>query len=129
METVLSVKNLSYSYNEDKKALKGISLDIHRGERLAVIGSNGAGKSTLFNVISGTYYVDFGRILLDGRDVTYLPEYKRSAFIGHLFQDPLKGTAPHMTIEENLAVAYLHSSGKNRIFGRIKKADREFFRE
>ena len=113
----------------ERKALCGVDFTLKDGDFVTIVGSNGAGKSTLFNVISGTYYVDFGRILLDGRDVTYLPEYKRSAFIGHLFQDPLKGTAPHMTIEENLAVAYLNSSGKNRIFGRIKKADREFFRE
>ncbi len=130
---MLVTTDLNKTFNagtvNERKALCSVDFTLNDGDFVTIVGSNGAGKSTLFNVISGRYYVDSGRILLDGRDVTYLPEYKRSAYIGHLFQDPLKGTAPHMTIEENLAVAYLQSSGKNRIFGRIKKSDREFFVE
>src|SRR5699024_7707353 len=91
--------------------------------------SNGAGKSTLFNAIAGTFYVDQGSITLGGRNITYLPEHKRSRTIGRLFQDPLKGTAPHMTIEENLALAYLRSSRGNAPFSRISKKDRAMFRE
>ena len=75
------------------------------------------------------FYVDAGTITLDGRDITFLPSYKRSRRIGHLFQDPLKGTAPHMTIEENLAVAYLRSSDRHVLFGRVSRRDRDFFRD
>ena len=73
------------------------------------MGSNGAGKSTLFNAITGGFIADEGSILLGGQDITFAPEYQRSKVIGHLFQDPLKGTAPNMTIEENLALAYLRA--------------------
>ena len=95
---------------------------------MTVIGSNGAGKSTLFNTISGFFFVDSGEILLDGEDITYQKEYRRARKIGRLFQDPLKGTAPSMTIEENLALAYLRGAGKNPVFG-LDKQSRELFRE
>ena len=94
------------------------------------MGSNGAGKSTLFNAVAGDFYVDEGSVTLDGRDITYLPAYRRSRQIGRLFQDPMRGTAPHMTIEENLALAYLRTAKHQRaFFSRVSRADKEFFRE
>ncbi len=112
----------------EKKALRNISLTVNDGDFITLLGSNGAGKSTLLNAISGNYLIDQGKIELDGENLTYVPEYKRSKYIGRLFQDPLKGTAPSMTIEENLALAYLRA-GNNRPFSRISKKDREFFQD
>ena len=94
----------------EKVALSGLSLTLEDGDFATIVGSNGAGKSTLFNAIAGSFYVDEGFIELDGKDITYEKEHRRSQYIGRLFQDPLMGTAPHMTIEENLAIAYLRAS-------------------
>ena len=110
------------------KALDQLSLTLEPGDFVTVIGSNGAGKSTLFNVISGMFLPDEGRIRLDGRDITFEKEHKRAAVIGRIFQDTTKGTAPGMTIEENLALAYLRSTGKRSLMG-ITAADRKLFRE
>ena len=100
------------------------------GDFATIIGSNGAGKSTLFNAITGAFFIDRGLIVLDGEDITYQKEHVRSKVIGHLFQDPLKGTAPHMTIEENMALAYLRAkTSKNAYFSRINAADKAKFRE
>ena len=99
------------------------------GDFVTIIGSNGAGKSTLFNAVAGSFYVDAGTITLDGRDITYLPEHKRAKIIGRMFQDPLKGTAPNMTIEENLALAYVRSGEKSSLFSTLKKKDKDIFRE
>ena len=130
---MLKITNISKTFNpgtvNEKKALSGLSLHLDEGEFATIVGSNVAGKSTLFNAIAGTFFVDSGLITLDGVDLTFLPNHKRSSRIGHLFQDPLKGTAPHMTIEENLAVAYLRTSHKHTLFGRVNRKDREFFRE
>ena len=94
------------------------------------MGSNGAGKSTLFNAIAGAFYVDEGAIRLAGEDITFKPEYKRSREIGRLFQDPMRGTAPHLTIEENLALAYLRTAkNQNAFFSRTSKAEKQFFRD
>ena len=90
-------------------ALDGVSLHLAPGEFATVIGSNGAGKSTLFNAICGSFLCDRGRIRLGGQDITFLPEHKRALQIGRVFQDPMKGTAPGMTIEENMALAYTRS--------------------
>lgn len=113
----------------EKKALSGLSLSVKDGDFITIVGSNGAGKSTLFNVISGTYFSDRGSIVLDGKDITFEKEHRRSRYIGRLFQDPLMGTAPHMTIEENLSVAYLRASTNKFNFSRVSKKDREFFRD
>ena len=86
--------------------LDGLSLHLDKGEFVTVLGSNGAGKSTLFNAICGSFLLDAGRVRLDGQDITFLPEHARARQIGRVFQDPMKGTAPGMTIEENLALAY-----------------------
>ena len=110
---MLELSHVSKTFNagtvNEKRALCDLSLTLADGEFATIVGSNGAGKSTLFNAIAGMFYVDDGILRLDGRDITFLPPHKRSRRIGHLFQDPLKGTAPHMTIEENLAVAYLRA--------------------
>ena len=110
-------------------ALNRLSLHVEKGEFVTILGSNGAGKSTLFNAICGTFLLDSGRVLLDGNDITYMPEHKRSAMIGRVFQDPMKGTAPHMTIEENLALAYLRAGTHTNPLSRISRADRERFRD
>ena len=106
-----------------------IVLHLDHGDFVTIIGSNGAGKSTLFNAIAGSFYVDDGFIELDGEDITYMPEHKRSLMVGRLFQDPLKGTAPGMTIEENLALAYLRTAKGKSPFSRISKKDKDAFRE
>ena len=130
---MLRVTNISKTFNpgtvNEKKALSGLSLHLAPGDFVSVIGSNGAGKSTLLNAVAGSFFVDEGRISLGGRDITFLPEYKRSRSIGRLFQDPLKGTAPNMTIEENLALAYLRASRAAAPLSRISKKDKAFFRE
>ena len=113
----------------EKTALAGVDLHLDKGDFVTVLGSNGAGKSTLFGAIAGTFLPDSGSILLDGQNITSLPDYKRSKFIGRLFQDPLKGTAPNMTIEENLALAYMRASSHTSPFSMISKADRKDFRD
>ena len=113
----------------EKTALAGIDLHLEKGDFVTVLGSNGAGKSTLFGAIAGTFLPDTGSVILDGRDITHLPDYKRSKHIGRLFQDPLKGTAPGMTIEENLALAYMRASAHTSPFSMISKADRAEFRD
>lgn len=133
-ETMLIMKHVSKTFNpgtvNQKTALKGVDLELKKGDFATIVGSNGAGKSTLFNAVTGMFFVDEGLILLDGEDITYKKEHARSKVIGHLFQDPLKGTAPHMTIEENMALAYLRSTtAKNAYFSRIKAADKKRFRE
>ena len=112
-----------------KTALCGIDLHLAPGDFVTVLGSNGAGKSTLFSVIAGSIRPDTGSVILDGQDVTALPDYRRSKYIGRLFQDPLKGTAPNMTIAENLALAYLRSSGRHSPFSMVSAAERREFRD
>ena len=113
----------------EKRALSGLNLYLAPGDFVTILGSNGAGKSTMFNAIAGTFKPDSGSIVLDGRDITNLPDYKRSKFIGRMFQDPLKGTAPNMTIEENLALAYLRASHARSPFSMISKVERREFRD
>ena len=113
----------------EKTALAGVDLHLNKGDFVTVLGSNGAGKSTLFGAIAGTFRPDTGTIALDGKDITAQPDYKRSKYIGRLFQDPLKGTAPNMTIEENLALAYMRASSHTSPFSMISKRDRADFRE
>lgn len=109
-------------------ALDGLNLNLDLGEFVTVVGSNGAGKSTIFNAICGNFLLDRGYITLDGKDITFMKEHKRAAFIGRVFQDPMKGTAPNLTIEENLALAY--SRTRSGAFGKaVRKRDREFFAE
>ena len=108
----------------EKTALDGLNLTLNDGDFVTVIGGNGAGKSTLLNVIAGSYSVDCGNILLDGKDVTRLPEYKRAAYLGRVFQDPMMGTAPTMQIDENLALASRRGKRRGLKWG-ISKQERE----
>ncbi len=128
---MLTLKHVSKTFNpgtvNEKKALEDLSLHLAPGDFVTIIGGNGAGKSTLFNAIAGSFFVDRGHIVLDGEDMTFRPEYKRSRYIGRLFQDPLKGTAPHMTIEENMALAYLRTAKASSAFSTITKKDRDYF--
>lgn len=131
---MLVMKNVSKTFNpgtvNEKCALKNLDLTLKRGDFATIVGSNGAGKSTLFNAITGAFFADKGLIMLDGEDITYQKEYIRSRVIGHLFQDPLRGTAPHMTIEENMALAYLRAStSRNAYFSRVGSTDKKKFRE
>jgi len=107
---MLTFTNVSKTFNpgtpNQRVALDNVSFTIEKGEFVTLIGGNGAGKSTLLNAISGVFLTDAGRISLDGKDITFLPEHKRARNIGRLFQDPMKGTAPNMTIAENLTLAY-----------------------
>ena len=110
MKKLLEIKEITKVFGEgtvnEKVALNHVNLTLYAGDFVTVIGNNGAGKSTLLNCVAGVYAVDKGIILLDGRDITRLPEHKRARWMGRVFQDPLKGTAFDMTIEENLAIAY-----------------------
>ena len=130
---MLTLTNLSKTFNpgtvNEKKALQQVNLHLAPGDFATIVGSNGAGKSTLFAAIAGSFYPDEGSVELDGQDVTFLPEHKRSRQLGRLFQDPLRGTAPHMTIEENLSLAYLRASrAKGGSLSRVTRAQRELFR-
>ena len=111
-----------------KTALNGLNLTLHDGEFVTVIGGNGAGKSTMLNATAGTFLVDSGKILIDGKDVTALPEHKRAAFIGRVFQDPMMGTAPSMQIEENLALAARRGQRRGLSWG-VTKEEREEYRK
>lgn len=126
---MLKISNVSITFNpgtvNEKKAIQDLSLHVNHGDFISIIGANGAGKSTLFNLISGTYISDEGKIELDGKDITLEEEHIRARSIGRLFQDPMKGSAPGMSIEENLELA----AGHGGWFSRTSKADREIFRE
>jgi len=131
---MLKLDNISKTFNpgtvNEKTALTHLSLELKDGDFATIVGSNGAGKSTMFNAIAGTFIVDEGNIYLDGEDITFKKEFRRSRVIGHLFQDPLKGTAPNMTIEENMALAYLRASrASSKLFSRISAKDKSRFRE
>lgn len=129
---MLDIKLISKTFNantiNEKKALQGVSLHLNPGDFVTVIGGNGAGKSTLLNCVSGAYNVDAGQILIDGVDVTHLPEHKRAKYIGRVFQDPMMGTAATMQIEENLALAARRGKGRTLRAG-ITKAEREAYKE
>ncbi|KXH80080.1 ABC transporter ATP-binding protein [Sporosarcina sp. HYO08] len=128
---MLKLEQINKVFNEatpdEKIALDQINLHLKPGDFVTVIGSNGAGKSTMMNMVSGALTPDFGKIFIDGNEVTKLPEYKRSRMIGRVFQDPMAGTAPAMTIEENLALAF----SRNKLRGLRKGVDKkrkDFFR-
>lgn len=112
----------------EKLALDEINLSLQKGEFVTIIGGNGAGKSTLLNCISGVYEIDEGKVTLDSVDITFDPEYKRSKYIGRVFQDPLKGTAYDMTIEENLAIAYAKGKSVGLMPG-VTKKETSLFKE
>ena len=129
---MLKIENVRKVFNEgtvnEKVALNGLNLELKPGDFVTVIGGNGAGKSTMLNSVSGAYTVDEGKIIIDGVDVTNLPEYKRAKFIGRVFQDPMMGTAATMQIEENLALAARRGKARTLRTG-ITKQEREEYRE
>ncbi|MCD8250121.1 MAG: ABC transporter ATP-binding protein [Lachnospiraceae bacterium] len=129
---MLELKNISKTFNpgtvNEKQALCGVNLTLDDGDFVTVIGGNGAGKSTMLNAIAGVWPVDEGQILIDGQDVTKLPEYKRASYLGRVFQDPMTGTAAAMNIEENLALA-LRRGQKRTLRKGIKASEREAYRE
>jgi len=129
---MLLLENISKTFHpgtpNERIALDNVSLYMPTGDFVTVIGGNGAGKSTIMNLISGVFLADSGRISLDGRDITFTPEHKRARNIGRLFQDPMNGTAPNMTIAENLALAYKQASGIGFRIG-IGKKLLTFFQE
>ena len=124
---MLELQNISKTFNpgtiNEKKALNGLSLHLKPGDFVTVIGGNGAGKSTMLNAVAGVWPVDEGRILLDGEDITALPEHKRAHLIGRVFQDPMMGTAPNMQLEENLALALRR--GQRRKVGLLSGGQRQ----
>ncbi len=126
---MLDIQDISKTFNpgtqDAKTALDHFSLHVNKGDFITIIGANGAGKSTLFNAICGSFIVDSGKIVLDGQDVTFTPDHVRAKSIGRLFQDPMRGSAPNMSIEENLALA----AGHGGWLSRISRQDRESFRE
>jgi putative tryptophan/tyrosine transport system ATP-binding protein len=131
MSAQLIVSHLSKRFEagspNEKVALDDCSLEANRGDFITILGSNGAGKSTLFNAVLGKFLPDRGRILLDGEDITFQKDHKRAAKIGCLYQNPLRGTAPSMTIEENLAMAYTRTA--SRSFFAVNHRDSAHFRE
>ena len=129
---MLEVRDIYKTFNpgtiNEKRALTGVSLTLEEGDFVTVIGGNGAGKSTLLNAIAGVWPIDAGQILIDGQDVTKLPEHRRAAFLGRVFQDPMNGTAATLGIDENLALA--SRRGKMRTLKKgIKAAEREEYKE
>ena len=129
---MLKLKSVFKTFNagtvNEKIALRGVDLQLNEGDFVTVIGGNGAGKSTMLNAIAGAYEVDDGSVLIDGVDVTHLPEYKRAKYIGRVFQDPMMGTAATMQIEENLALAARRGKPRTLRSG-ITSAERESYRE
>ena len=129
---MLDLQHISKTFNPGtvnaKTALRDLSLTLHEGDFVTVIGGNGAGKSTMLNAVAGSFSVDTGRIMIDGTDVTHLPEHKRAAFIGRVFQDPMMGTAPTMQIEENLALAARRGQKRGLKWG-VTNAEREEYHE
>ncbi|MGN1192205.1 MAG: ABC transporter ATP-binding protein [Dorea sp.] len=129
---MLEIKNLHKTFNKgtinEKVALAGVDLQLNPGDFVTIIGGNGAGKSTTLNAIAGVWPVDQGNIIVDGVDITNLPEHKRASYLGRVFQDPMTGTAATMSIEENMAIAARR--GKKRGLGwGITKKEREEFKE
>ena len=129
---MLKLENVWKTFNpgtiNEKVALQCLNLTMEEGEFVTVIGGNGAGKSTMLNAVAGVFGVDSGKILIDGVDVTNLPEYKRAKYIGRVFQDPMMGTAATMQIEENLALAARRGQSRTLRSG-ITRAERESYRE
>lgn len=127
---MLEIKNVHKTFNpgtiNEKKALTGVNLTLNDGDFVTVIGGNGAGKSTLLNMITGVYPVDEGSIILDGMDITKLPEHKRAKFLGRVFQDPMTGTSAGMQIDENLAIAARRGKFRSLLPGVTNKEREQF---
>lgn len=130
-DTILKLCNVTKVFHpntvNENKAIDNLSFELKKGDFVTVLGSNGSGKSTMFNLIAGSLLADSGQIYLEGENITLVSDYIRAKKIGRIFQDPMKGTSPSLTIEENLSLAYARKS-KSKIFA-INKADREAFVE
>ena len=129
---MLDIRHVYKTFNprtiNEKVALADLNLRLNEGDFVTVIGGNGAGKSTMLNAVAGVWSVDEGEIIIDGKDVTAKPEYKRAAVIGRVFQDPMMGTAPNMQIEENLALALRRGKHRGLRWG-IRRSEREMYKE
>ena len=129
---MLDIRHVYKTFNprtiNEKVALADLNLHLNEGDFVTVIGGNGAGKSTMLNAVAGVWSVDEGEIIIDGKDVTAKPEYKRAAVIGRVFQDPMMGTAPNMQIEENLALALRRGKHRSLRWG-IRRSEREMYKE
>lgn len=129
---MLEIKNVHKTFNKgtinEKKALNGVNLHLDPGDFVTIIGGNGAGKSTTLNMVAGVYPIDQGTIILDGKDISDLPEYKRAYMLGRVFQDPMMGTAAGMQIEENMAMANRRRKKRGLSWG-ITKKEKEMFKE
>ena len=129
---MLEIKNVHKTFNKgtinEKKALNGVNLHLDPGDFVTIIGGNGAGKSTTLNMVAGVYPIDQGTIILDGKDISDLPEYKRAYMLGRVFQDPMMGTAAGMQIEENMAMANRRGKKRGLSWG-ITKKEKEMFKE
>ena len=127
---MLELKNIYKTFNpgsvNEKRALNGVNLTLEDGDFVTIIGGNGAGKSTMLNAIAGTWPIDSGSVIIDGEDITKLPEHKRAAYLGRVFQDPMNGTAADMEIEENLAVAKRRGQARTLRWGITKKEREEY---
>ena len=132
MAYALEIKDVHKVFNRgtinEKVALNGVNLNLNAGDFVTIIGGNGAGKSTTLNAIAGVWPVDSGKIIIDGNDITSLPEHKRAAYLGRVFQDPMTGTAATMGIDENMALAYRRGQSRTLRWG-ISKAEKELFYE
>lgn len=132
MSYTLEIKDIHKVFNRgtinEKVALNGVNLNLNPGDFVTIIGGNGAGKSTTLNAVAGVWPIDSGQIIIDGHDITGLPEHKRAAYLGRVFQDPMTGTASTMDIEENMAIAYRRGESRTLRWG-VSKAEREIFRE
>ena len=129
---MLKITNLQKTFNPGtinaKTALCGLDLELKDGDFVTVIGGNGAGKSTLLNAIAGVWKPDYGTVEIDGMDVTNMPEHKRAQFLGRVFQDPMKGTAPDMEIAENLAIAARRGTRRRFVWG-VRKQERKKYKK
>jgi len=131
--TMLGLENVNKTFNAgtplETQVLIDLSLSLPKGDYVTIIGGNGAGKSTLMNIVAGTHLSDTGKIIIDGEDVTNLPEYKRAKYLGRVFQDPMVGTAASMNIEENLALAYRRGKRRRLFNWYISSKERALYRE
>ena len=127
---MLKLHNIHKTFNlgtiNEKVALNGVNLTLNEGDFVTVIGGNGAGKSTMLNAIAGVWPIDEGAILIDGIDVTGLPEHKRAQYLGRVFQDPMTGTTATMQIEENLALASRRGKKRGLSWGISSEEKKEY---
>lgn len=131
-KAILQLEGICKTFNRgsvnEKRALQNLNLTVNEGDFITVIGGNGAGKSTMLNAICGTFDIDEGKIVLGGKDITKLPEYKRAKYLGRVFQDPMMGTTPNMEIQENLALAARRGKVRSLMPG-IRRSEKAFYRE